>query len=117
MMNFPMARADACAQFLQWLGEQADGRPVRLISDSGYDRWAIGELLGAEDPPEGALWQRAPVAYSELDRLSEELRLRRHHALDDAIALRYAVLGESVSSVAKPNGRRREVPPLAIGRD
>ncbi|HEY4038495.1 MAG TPA: GNAT family N-acetyltransferase [Burkholderiaceae bacterium] len=117
MENSPIARADACAQFLQWLREQADGRPVRLISDSGYDRWAIGELLRAEDPPEGALWQRAPVAYSELDRLSEELRLRRHHALDDAVALRYAVLGEPVSRLAKPNGQRRVAPRLAISRD
>jgi RimJ/RimL family protein N-acetyltransferase len=117
MENFGTTRADAAGQFLRWLREQADGRLVRLISDSGYDRWALGELLDAEDPPEGALWQRAPVAYSELDRLSEELRLRRHHALDDAVALRCAVLGESVARLAEPNGRRREAPRLVVGRD
>jgi RimJ/RimL family protein N-acetyltransferase len=93
--NSPTRRADAARQFLQWLHALADGRTVRLVSDSGFDRWALGELLGTEDAPEGAIWQRAPVAYSELDRLSEELRLRRHHALDDALALRCAVLGES----------------------
>jgi len=95
--NPPATRADAAEQFLQWLGAQADGRVVRLISDSGFDRWALGELLGAEDLPEGAIWQRAPVAYSEMDRLSQEFGLRRHHALDDALALRCAVLGQPPS--------------------
>ncbi|MBV8208648.1 MAG: GNAT family N-acetyltransferase [Burkholderiaceae bacterium] len=95
--NLGTTRADAAEQFLRWLGAQADGRAVRLISDSGFDRWALAEMLGVEDPPEGARWQRAPVAYSEMDRLSQELRLRRHHALDDALALRCAVLGEPPS--------------------
>jgi RimJ/RimL family protein N-acetyltransferase len=117
MENFPMARTEAAGQFLHWLREQADGRVVRVISDSGFDRWALGELLGAEDPPDGALWQRAPVAYSELDRLSEELRLRRHHAMDDAVALRCAVLGGSAPQLGLTDDRRPEVPRLAIGRD
>jgi len=59
---------------------------VRLISDSGFDRWALSELLGVEDPPCGVVWQRAPVAYSELDRLSEEHRLRGTTHWDDALA-------------------------------
>jgi RimJ/RimL family protein N-acetyltransferase len=117
MENFPMTRADAADQFLQWLREQADGRLVRLISDSGYDRWALGELLDAEDPPDGALWQRAPVAYSELDRLSEELRLRRHHALDDALALRCAVLGESACRLPNNEARWAESPRVAVQGD
>jgi len=117
MGNFPVARAEAAGQFVQWLHEQADGRAVRLISDSGFDRWALGELLGIEDTPDGALWQRAPVAYAELDRLSEELRLRRHHALDDAVALSCAVLGESAFRFARAQDWRPETPRLAIGRD
>ena len=116
MENFPMARLDAAEQFLQWLRRQADGRTVRLISDSGFDRWALGELLDTEDAPDGAVWQRAPVAYSELDRLSEELRLRRHHALDDALALRCAVLGEAASGRPGTVGRQAEVLRLAIHR-
>jgi RimJ/RimL family protein N-acetyltransferase len=116
MENFPMTRADAAEQFLQWLRGLADGRAVRLISDSGFDRWALGELLGAEDAPEGAVWQRAPVAYSELDRLSEELRLRRHHALDDALALRCAVLGEVAAERPASVGRQTETRRLVAQR-
>ena len=33
-----------------------------------------------------------PIAYEELDRYAAELGLRRHHALDDARALREAIL-------------------------
>ncbi len=116
MENFPMTRADAAEQFLHWLRGLADGRVVRLISDSGFDRWALGELLGTEDTPDGAVWQRAPVAYSELDRLSQELRLRRHHALDDALALRCAVLGESAAKSPGREGRPIDTPRLAIQR-
>jgi RimJ/RimL family protein N-acetyltransferase len=117
MENLPMRRAEAAGQFLHWLRDQADGRSVRLISDSGFDRWALGELLNGEDPPDDALWQRAPVAYAELDRLSEELRLRRHHALDDAVALRCAVLGTAAAQLGPSGARRLEVPRLAVGRD
>jgi len=117
MENFPMTRADAAQQFLHWLHGLADGRAVRLISDSGFDRWALGELLGTEDAPDGAVWQRAPVAYSELDRLSEELGLRRHHALDDALALRCGVLGDSSFKRAGSDGRPIEAQPLAIQRN
>ena len=97
MEKAPRPRAEVAAQFVAWLQELADGRLVRLISDSGFDRWALSELLQAEDAPEGVVWHRAPVAYAELDRLSGDLRLRRHHALDDALALRCAVMGETMS--------------------
>jgi RimJ/RimL family protein N-acetyltransferase len=107
MENLAEPRERAAGQFISWLREAADGRVARLISDSGFDRWALGELLGVEEMPDGLVWQRAPVAYSELDRLSEELRLRRHHALDDALALRRAVLGESAGGV--PRGADRPI--------
>jgi diamine N-acetyltransferase len=117
MENMPEPRGHAAEQFTLWLQQQADGRAVRLISDSGFDRWALSELLRTEDPPEAVVWQRAPVAYSELDRLSEELRLRRHHALDDALALRSAVLGEAASKLAPGEGRRPEAPRIAAQRE
>ena len=109
MENARVPRASAAEQFVSWLHNLANGRAVRLISDSGFDRWALSDLLAAEDLPSGVPWQRAPVAYSELDRVSEELRLRRHHALDDALALRRAVLGEGSSEPA----RGHEVQPVA----
>jgi RimJ/RimL family protein N-acetyltransferase len=117
MDNAPTARAQAAGKFLHWLHELADGRAVRLISDSGFDRWALTELLHTEDVPDGVLWQRAPVAYSELDRLSVELRLRRHHALDDALALRCAVLGESASAVLPEGNHQAEAPRVANQRE
>ena len=117
MENSPRPRDSAAAQFTGWLQEAADGRPVRLISDSGYDRWALGELLGVEEVPGGVVWQRAPVAYSEMDRLSEELHLRRHHALDDALTLKRAVLGEFEAEAALGNGAHAEAAPLATQRD
>jgi hypothetical protein len=115
--NSPTPRERAAGQFVSWLRDLADGRPVRLISDSGFDRWALSDLLAAEDAPDGVLWQRAPVAYAELDRLSEELRLRRHHALDDALALRCAVLGESVSELARRQDHQPVAPGLAVHRE
>jgi RimJ/RimL family protein N-acetyltransferase len=117
MENCPVPRARAAAQFVSWLQELAGGRPVRLISDSGFDRWALGELLGAEDAPDGVVWQRAPVAYSELDRLAAELRLRRHHALDDALALRCAVLGEASPEPARALELQSVAPRFAVQRD
>ncbi|HEX4584190.1 MAG TPA: GNAT family protein [Burkholderiaceae bacterium] len=117
MENMPEPREHAAELFLHWLQQLAHGRAVRLISDSGFDRWAVSELLHAEDPPEAVVWQRAPVAYSELDRLSEELRLRRHHALDDALALRSAVMGEAASKVATDGGRQPEAPRIAAQRE
>jgi|GEM_PF-354043 len=117
MENKPAPRAVAAERFVSWMQDLADGRPVRLISDSGFDRWALGELLEAEDLPDGVFWQRAPVAYSELDRLSEELRLRRHHALDDALALRCAVLGQSSVEPAHGTDRDAAAPRVAIHRD
>jgi len=92
-------RNEVAQGFVQWLLECASGRRIRLVSDSGYDRWALGELLGCEDLPEAMTWQRVPIAYSELDRLCAELRLRRHHALDDALALRHAILGDASPEV------------------
>jgi RimJ/RimL family protein N-acetyltransferase len=114
MENSPIARAQAAEQFVSWLRQLADGRPVRLISDSGFDRWALGDLLAAEDAPSGVVWQRAPVAYSELDRVSEELRLRRHHALDDALALRRAVLGELSCELPRGQDPQAMAPGLAV---
>jgi len=115
MENARVPRARAAEQFVSWLRTLADGRAVRLISDSGFDRWALGELLSAEDAPDGMRWQRAPVAYAELDRLSEELRLRRHHALDDALALRCAVLGETGTEAA-PHEAPTAAPRFAVQR-
>jgi RimJ/RimL family protein N-acetyltransferase len=117
MENAPEARPIAAERFLSWLRDLADGRMVRLISDSGFDRWALGDLLGAEDLPPAVVWQRAPVAYSELDRLTEELRLRRHHALDDALAMRCAVLGAPAPVPARATDRQSTAPPVAFHRD
>jgi diamine N-acetyltransferase len=117
MDKAPRPRAEAAGRFLAWLRELSDGRPVRLISDSGFDRWALGELLQAEDAPEGVVWQRAPVAYAELDRLAEELRLRRHHALDDALALRCAVMGEAAAGSPRGRQRQGQAPRLAVQGD
>ena len=104
-------------QFVSWLRQCAQDRPIRLVSDSGYDRWALGALLGGEDPPEGMQWQRVPVAYSELDRLSEELRLRRHHALDDALALRRAVMVEVSPKVDRAEDKQALAPRPAVQRE
>jgi diamine N-acetyltransferase len=83
----------AAASFARWIGERADRSPLTIVSDSGFDRWALAELLGREDLPGGVDWQRVPVAYTKLDEAARGLGLRRHHALDDARALRHAVLG------------------------
>ena len=117
MENSAAPRERAAERFVTWLRDCADGRPVRLISDSGFDRWALAELLAAEDVPEGVSWLRAPVAYSELDRVSEELRLRRHHALDDALALRSAVLAESSRELVRSQNRQTVGTGLAIHRE
>jgi hypothetical protein len=80
------------AAFAAWLDERAGRAPTTIISDSGFDRWAIAELLNNEDLPAGVEWKRVTVAYEELDQASEALNLRRHHALDDARALRHLLL-------------------------
>ncbi len=84
----PMA-ADA---FSAWLDERAGRAPTTIISDSGYDRWALTELLGREDLPSGIVWKRVPISYEELDDATKQMNLRRHHALDDARALRQLVM-------------------------
>lgn len=84
--------AMAAEAFAAWLDERAGRAPTTLISDSGFDRWAIAELLGSEELPEGVEWRRVAVAYDELDQAAQALRLRRHHALDDARALRHLLL-------------------------
>jgi len=118
MENSRIPRVRAAAQFVTWLKELAGARAVRLISDSGFDRWALGQLLGIEEMPNGVQWQRAPVAYTELDRLSQELRLRRHHALDDALALRCAVLGDTAAeAVQTPILQQPATPHFAVQRD
>ena len=66
------------------------------MSDSGFDRWALAELFGGETLPYGAQWQRVAVAYEALDDKVAELGLRRHHALDDARALRHILIADEV---------------------
>jgi diamine N-acetyltransferase len=84
----------AAESFLRWLEERAAQAPVTLISDSGFDRWAMADLLGREDLPAGCEWLRVPVHYEQLDSTVEGMGLRRHHALDDARALRQIILEE-----------------------
>lgn len=83
----------AAEAFSSWLDERTGRAPTTIISDSGFDRWALAELLGSEDLPAGVEWKRVAVAYEELDEATQTLGLRRHHALDDARALRQLVLG------------------------
>jgi RimJ/RimL family protein N-acetyltransferase len=87
----------AAEAFAAWLDERAGRAPTTIISDSGFDRWAIAELLGREDLPAGVEWKRVTVAYEELDQATQALDLRRHHALDDARALRHLLLGPRVA--------------------
>jgi hypothetical protein len=82
----------AAEAFSAWLDERAGRAPTTIISDSGYDRWALTELLGREDLPSGIDWKRVPISYEELDEATKQLSLRRHHALDDARALRQLVM-------------------------
>lgn len=84
-------RSTAAESFLSWLGQCAEGRPVSIVTDSAYDRWALAALLGREDLPIGVTWQRVPVAYEQIDAIAAESGLRRHHALDDARTLQCAV--------------------------
>ena len=37
--------------FATWLDERTGRAPTTVISDSGFDRWALAELLGSEDLP------------------------------------------------------------------
>ena len=92
----------AADAFAAWLDERAGRAPTTIVSDSGFDRWALAELLGTEDLPSGVEWRRIAVAYDELDRATQELGLRRHHALDDARALRHLLLLDT-----GPKPRRR----------
>lgn len=87
----------AAEAFAAWLDERAGRAPTTIISDSGFDRWAIAELLGSEDLPAGVEWKRVTVAYEQLDQATQALDLRRHHALDDARALRHVLLGPRVT--------------------
>ncbi len=82
----------AAEAFSAWLDERAGRAPTTLISDSGFDRWALADLLGHEDLPPGVEWKRVAIAYEELDNATRALGLRRHHALDDARALRHLLL-------------------------
>ncbi len=81
----------AAQAFASWLGERA-ARPVIVITDSAYDRWALAGLLGGEALPDGMCWQRVPLPYERLDAVVAAMGLRRHHALDDARGLRHALL-------------------------
>jgi diamine N-acetyltransferase len=82
----------AAEAFTSWLDERAGRAPTTIISDSGFDRWALAELLGREDLPAGIEWKRVAISYEELDDATRQLSLRRHHALDDARALRHLVM-------------------------
>jgi RimJ/RimL family protein N-acetyltransferase len=82
----------AAEAFSNWLDERTGRAPTTIVSDSGYDRWALAELLGREDLPVGVEWKRVTVSYEEVDRAARDLNLRRHHALDDARALRHILL-------------------------
>jgi diamine N-acetyltransferase len=84
----------AAESFTRWLGERAGQAPVTLVSDSGFDRWAMADLLGREDLPPNCGWLRVPIHYEQLDAAVAGLGLRRHHALDDARALRHTILEE-----------------------
>ncbi len=88
-------RAELASRFADWLAERGRERPVTIVTDSGFDRWALAELLQQEDLPDGIDWRRVPVAYETLDAVADTLGLRRHHALDDARALRQAVLDDA----------------------
>jgi diamine N-acetyltransferase len=85
-------RAQVAEQFRAWLAQRMRHGPVTLVSDSGFDRWALAELLRSEDLPAGVQWLRVPIAYETLDDAATRLGLRRHHALDDARALRAVLL-------------------------
>jgi RimJ/RimL family protein N-acetyltransferase len=104
----PQARPAAAAGFGSWLEQVGGHHPPLIVSDSGFDRWALAELFGDENLPHGARWQRVPIAYEELDRVAQEMQLRRHHALDDALALRRAVLGEKPVERALERARRQD---------
>ncbi len=84
----PMAR-DA---FIAWLAARARDRPVTIVGDSGYDRQSLTWLLGTEDLPDNVEWRHVPFASEHLDEVIRTLGLRRHHALDDARALRHGLL-------------------------
>lgn len=85
----------AADAFARWIAERAASAPVTIVSDSGFDRWALADLLGREDLPAGAEWRQVPLDVERLDDSARALGLRRHHALDDARALRHALLGST----------------------
>jgi len=82
----------------EWLEERARRAPVTVVSDSGFDRWAMAALFGHENLPVNVRWQRVPIAYEALDEAAQQLKLRRHHALDDARVLRHLVLEPSAAA-------------------
>jgi len=85
-------RSEVARRFGEWLAQRALVGPVTVVTDSGFDRWALADLMQQEDLPPGVDWLRVPIAYETLDETAGRLALRRHHALDDARALRKAVL-------------------------
>jgi hypothetical protein len=82
----------AAESLSSWLLDRVRGAPTTLVSDSGYDRWAIAELLRSEDLPQGIDWRCVPFPYEALNGVVQRLGLRRHHALDDARALGHVLL-------------------------
>jgi len=81
-------RAQVALEFGRWLGQRT--APVTIVTDSGFDRWALADLLQGEDLPAHVHWHRVPITSEALDEAAAQLGLRRHHALDDARALRAA---------------------------
>lgn len=82
----------AAESFVRWLADRAARGAVTMVSDSGFDRWALADLLGSEQLPSGCSWLRVPVAVEDVDAVAAAAGLRRHHALDDARALMRALL-------------------------
>jgi diamine N-acetyltransferase len=82
----------AAQAFGAWLRARSAAQPVAVVSTSAWGRWALAELLGGEELPPGVDWQRVPLPPEQLDAVAAGLGLRRHHALDEARALRHALL-------------------------
>ena len=60
----------------EWLLERARKMPTTIISDSGFDRWALSELFGSEQLPPNVQWRRVPIAYEALDEATQRLNLQ-----------------------------------------
>lgn len=95
----------AAGALAEWLGQRAAQAPVTIVTDSGFDRWALTALFG-EDLPPRVCWQCVPLPYQVLDHVVAQMGLRRHHALDDARALRHALVHRN-AAMAEQAARTR----------